>query len=66
LRLVRRWLVVELLRQAVPATALVEATGGLHRAWVSELERRWPDRCGCLPLRDPGGQDPGRLAALQD
>ena len=27
---------------AGPPIIAVEATGGLHRAWVSELERRWP------------------------
>jgi hypothetical protein len=27
---------------AGPPTIAVEATGRLHRAWVSELERRWP------------------------
>ena len=33
---------LEALVGAVPATFAVEATGALHRAWVSELERRRP------------------------
>lgn len=31
----------------------VEATGSLHRAWASELERRYPGRFGCLRPRRP-------------
>jgi hypothetical protein len=31
----------------------VEATGRLHQAWVAELERRWPGRCGCSRRQRP-------------
>jgi hypothetical protein len=54
-----------------PPVIAVEATGGLHQAWVTELERRYPGSVRLFApsqtqVADPGRPDPARLQAAQD